>query len=143
MLMRSDPFRELDRLAQQALGTRMQPAAMPMDAYRDADHIVVSFDVPGVEPSTIDVTVEKDVLRVSAERTWEPGDGAQVLTSERPNGSFTRELFLGEGLDTDHVEATCTNGVLTVSIPVGEHAKARKVQIASGGRPKAISSSAS
>ncbi len=139
MLMRTDPFRELDRLTQQALGTRMRPAVMPMDAYREGDHFVVHFDLPGVEPSSIDLTVEKNVLTVSAERNWQANDNQQVLASERPQGPFSRQLFLGEGLDTERVEASYDNGVLTVTIPVAEQAKPHKVQIsAGGGKAKAI-----
>jgi HSP20 family protein len=139
MLMRTDPFRELDRLTQQAFGTRARPAAMPMDAYREGDHFMVHFDLPGVDPSSIDLTVEKNVLTVSAERNWQANDNQQVLASERPQGTFSRQLFLGEGLDTERVEASYDNGVLTVTIPVAEQAKPRKVQISAGdGRAKAI-----
>ena len=139
MLMRTDPFRELDRLTQQAFGTRMRPAVMPMDAYREGDHFVVHFDLPGVDPSSIDLTVEKNVLTVSAERNWQANDNQQVLASERPQGTFSRQLFLGESLDTEKVEASYDNGVLTVTIPVAEQAKPRKVQISAGdGKAKAI-----
>ena len=133
MLMRFDPFRELDRLTQQALGTAAWPAVMPMDAYRHGDAFVVHIDLPGVEPSSIDLTVEKNVLRVSAQRQWQPAEGDQVVSSERPQGTFSRQLFLGEGLDVDRVEASYDNGVLTVTVPVSEQAKPRKVQIGSGG----------
>ncbi len=133
MLMRSDPFRELDRLTQQAFGTRARPAVMPMDAYRQGDSFVVHFDLPGVDPSSIALTVEKNTLTVSAERQWQPAEDHQVIASERPQGNFSRQLFLGEGLDTERVEATYDGGVLTVSIPVAEQAKARKVEISSGG----------
>lgn len=133
MLMRTDPFRELDRFAQQALGTRMRPAVMPMDAYREEDHFVVHFDLPGVDPSSIDLTVEKNVLTVSAERQWRANENQEVVASERPQGTFSRQLFLGESLDTEHVQASYDNGVLTVTIPVAEQAKPRKVEISSGG----------
>ncbi len=132
MLMRSDPFRELDRLTQRVLGNGASPAVMPMDAYRHGESFVVHFDLPGVEASSIDLTVEKNVLTVSAQRQWQPTEGDQVLASERPQGSFTRQLFLGEALDAEHIEASYDNGVLTVSIPVAEQAKPRKVQITSG-----------
>jgi HSP20 family protein len=139
MLMRSDPFRELDRLAQQAFGTRGRPAVMPMDAYRRGDKFVVHFDLPGVDPSSIDLTVEKDLLTVSAERQWQPDDDHEIVASERPHGSFSRQLFLGEGLDSGRVEASYDNGVLTITLPVAEQAKPRKVQISSGGdKAKAI-----
>jgi HSP20 family protein len=144
MLMRTDPFRELDRLTQQAFGTRARPAVMPMDAYREGDHFMVHFDLPGVDPSSIDLTVEKNVLTVSAERNWQANDNQQVLASERPQGTFSRQLFLGEGLDTERVEASYDNGVLTVTIPVAEQAKPRKVQISAGnGKAKAIETSSS
>ena len=134
MLMRSDPFRELDRLAQQAIGSRARPSMMPMDAYRRGDQFVVHFDLPGVDPSSIDVTVEKDLLTVSAERQWKRGDDLEVVASERSHGSFSRQLFLGEGLDAGRVEADYRNGVLTVTLPVAQQAKPRKVQISSGGQ---------
>jgi HSP20 family protein len=142
MLMRTDPFRELDRLTQQAFGTRTRPAAMPLDAYRQGDNFVVQFDLPGVDPTTIDLTVEKNVLEVSAERRWEPGEDIHVIVSERPLGTFTRQLFLGEGLDIDQVEAAYDNGVLTVTIPVAEQAKPRKVEITAGNDPRVIETSA-
>ena len=140
MLMRTDPFRELDRLSEQLMGTRARPAVMPMDAYREGDRFIVHFDLPGVHPSSIDLTVEKNVLTVSAERTWQNEDTQQVLASERPQGTFRRQLFLGDGLDTDRIEAAYDDGVLTVTIPVAEQAKPRKVEILSGnGKAKAIS----
>ncbi len=139
MLMRFDPFRELDRLAQQTFGTGVQSSVMPMDAYREGDNFVVHLDLPGVDPSSIDLTVEKNVLTVSAQRQWQPSEGQQVLASERPQGSFSRQLFLGEGLDPERVEASYDNGVLTVTVPVAEQAKPRKVEITSGGgKAKAI-----
>lgn len=131
MLMRFDPFRELDRLAQQTAGGSRSPV-MAMDAYRHGDSFVVHFDLPGVDPASIDLTVEKNVLTVAAERRWQPIDGDEVVVAERPQGSFSRQLFLGEGLDPDGIEARYDNGVLTVSVPVAERAKPRKVDIASG-----------
>ncbi len=133
MLMRFDPFRELDRLAQETFGTVLRTSVMPMDAYRQGDHFVAHFDLPGVDPSSIDVTVEKNVLTVSAERQWQLSEDQQVLASERPQGSFSRQLFLGEGLDTERVEARYDAGVLTLTVPVAEQAKPRKVEITSGG----------
>jgi HSP20 family protein len=112
---------------------------MLMDAYRHGDEFVIDFDLPGVNPFSIDLTVEKNMLTVSAQRQWQPSEDQQVLASERPHGSFRRQLFLGEGLDVDRVEATYDNGVLTVTIPVAEQAKPRKVEItSSGGKAKAI-----
>jgi HSP20 family protein len=144
MLMRFDPFREMDRLTQQALGQQGRMPVMPMDAYRQGDSFVIHFDVPGVDSSSIDLTVEKNVLTVNAERTWQREDGQDVLVAERPQGKFSRQLFLGEGLDPDRIEASYDNGVLTVSIPVAEQAKPRKVEIASsGGKAKAIDAGSS
>jgi len=144
MLMRFDPFREHDRLAQQTASTGRLPV-MAMDAYRHGDTFVVHFDLPGIDPSSIDLTVEKNVLTVSAERRWQPTEGDEVVVAERPQGSFSRQLFLGEGLDPERIEARYENGVLTVSIPVAEKAKPRKVEISSGngqGTPIAAGSSA-
>lgn len=139
MLMRSDPFRELDRLAQQAVGTRARPAAMPMDAYRRGDQFVVHFDLPGVDPASIDLTVERNALTVSAERRWQASEDYQIIASERPQGTFSRQLLLGEGLDTEQVAANYEHGVLTVTIPMAEQAKPRKVSVGSGeSKAKAI-----
>jgi len=141
MLMRFDPFRELDRLAQTAGGSRLP--VMAMDAYRHGDSFVVHFDLPGVEPSTIDLTVEKNVLTVTAERRWQPTEGDEVVVAERPQGSFSRQLFLGEGLDPDRIEARYDNGVLTLSVPVAERAKPRKVEVSSGqAKPTSIDATA-
>jgi HSP20 family protein len=129
MLMRSDPFRELDRLSQEAFATRSRPAVMPMDAYRRGDQFLVHFDLPGVDPTSIEMTVEKNVLTVSAHRDWQPGEEDQVVASERPYGTFTRQLFLGETLDTEQVEASYELGVLSVTIPMAEKAKPRRVEI--------------
>lgn len=129
MLMRTDPFRELDRLAQQALGTPARPAAMPIDAYRRGDEFVVEFDLPGVDASSIDLTVEKNVLTVHAERPRSTVDGVELLVGERPHGTFSRQLFLGEGLDTDGLDANYVDGVLVLRVPVAEKAKPRRVPI--------------
>lgn len=131
VLMRFDPFRELDRLAQQTTSGGRLPV-MAMDAYRHGDSFVVHFDLPGVDASSIDLTVEKNVLTVSAERRWQPTNGDEVVVAERPQGSFSRQLFLGEGLDPERIEARYDNGVLTVSVPVAERAKPRKVEINAG-----------
>lgn len=130
MLMRFDPFRELDRLTDGGLGGRS--GLMGMDAYRHGDHVTVHFDLPGVDPESVDVTVEKNQLTVRAERRWEPSEEVQVIASERPQGTFTRSLFLGEGLDTDNIEAAYDHGVLTVTVPVAEQAKPRKINVGKG-----------
>ena len=128
MLMRFDPFREFDRLEQSLSGARRTPA-MPMDAYRRGDQFLVHFDLPGIDPSSIDLTVEKNVLTVKAERAWRPQEGDDVLVSERFQGTYTRQLFLGETLDAEHVTANYEHGVLTLTIPVAEQAKPRKVEV--------------
>jgi HSP20 family protein len=141
MLMRTDPFRELDRLTQQVFsqnGTWSRPAAMPMDAYREGEQFVVHFDLPGVDPASIDLNVERNVLTVKAERTQSYGEEAELQVAERPRGVFSRQLFLGETLNTDHIEATYDAGVLTLRIPIAEKAKPRKIEISGGSAPKQI-----
>ena len=141
MLMRTDPFRELDRLTQQLLGTNgttSRPAMMPMDAYRHGEQFVVHFDLPGVDPSSIDLDVERNVLTVKAERTPTYGEDVELQVAERPRGMFTRQLFLGDTLDTDHVEAHYDAGVLTLRLPIAEKAKPRKIEITGGSGPKVI-----
>jgi HSP20 family protein len=136
MLMRFDPFRDLDRLTQNLWGNGdvRRLNGVPMDAYRKGSEFVVHFDVPGIDPNTIELTVEKNVLTVSAERTRHWGDDAEeVVVAERPVGSFSRQLFLGETLDSERINASCDNGVLTLRIPVAEAAKPRKVEISSSG----------
>jgi HSP20 family protein len=96
MLMRTDPFRELDRLTQQVLGTAARPAAMPMDAYRRGDNFYICLDLPGIDPGSINLTVEQNVLTVRADRAPVQADGAQMIVAERPCGTFTRQVFLGE-----------------------------------------------
>jgi HSP20 family protein len=131
MLMRTDPFRELDRLTQQVWGSVARPSAMPMDAYRLGDEFIVHFDLPGVDPDSIDLEIEQNVLTVRAERPALGGEGAEMLVTERPTGTFTRQLFLGETLDTEHLEANYNAGVLILTIPVHEAAKPRKLSITS------------
>ncbi|MBV9140939.1 MAG: Hsp20/alpha crystallin family protein [Pseudonocardiales bacterium] len=141
MLMRTDPFRELDRLTQVlfgANGTRSHPAIMPMDAYREGGQFVVHFDLPGVDPSSIDLNVERNVLTVRAERKPTYGEDVELQVAERPRGVFTRQLFLGDTLDTDRVEASYDAGVLTLRIPVAEKAKPRKIEITGTGAPVEI-----
>ncbi|AKJ12901.1 heat-shock protein Hsp20 [Streptomyces incarnatus] len=132
MLMRTDPFRELDRLTQQLLGDATRPAAMPMDAYRAGDDFLVHFDLPGIDPETIELDVERNVLNVRAERRSPAPEDAEMLVAERPTGTFTRQLFLGETLDVDRIDASYEAGVLTLRIPVAEQAKPRRIQISGG-----------
>jgi HSP20 family protein len=129
MLMRTDPFRDFDRLTQEVFGTRVRPAAMPIDAYRAGDEFVVHFDLPGVDPQSIDLTVEKNVLTVHAERQRAEAEGVEMLVAERPHGTFSRQLFLGETLDADRIAAHYGEGVLTLRIPIAERAKPRRVAI--------------
>ncbi|MEV5510669.1 Hsp20/alpha crystallin family protein [Streptomyces orinoci] len=140
MLMRTDPFREFDRLTQQLLGTAARPAAMPMDAYRDGETFVIEFDLPGVTPESIDLDVERNVLTVRAERRPTAGEGVELVAAERPAGSFSRQVFLGETLDTERIDAAYEAGVLRLRIPVAEHAKPRKISISGGADRKEISS---
>jgi HSP20 family protein len=140
MLMRTDPFRELDRLTQQvfgANGTAARPSAMPMDAWRDGDTLVVEFDLPGVHPDSIDLDVERNVVTVRAERPL-PAVDADMLAAERPRGVFSRQLVLGDNLDTEHIAAGYDAGVLTLRVPVAEQAKPRKILVATKGEQAAI-----
>lgn len=141
MLMRTDPFRELDRLTQQMLGangTLARPSVMPMDAWRDGDTFHVEFDLPGIDPDSIDLDVERNVVTVKAERPPRAEDTA-MLAAERPRGVFSRQLVLGDNLDTEQISASYDSGVLTLLIPVAEQAKPRKIAIASkGAAPQAI-----
>ncbi|MBN9621014.1 MAG: Hsp20 family protein [Actinobacteria bacterium] len=131
MLMRSDPFRELDRLTQQVLGTNgtaARPSVMPMDAWRHGDTFVVEFDLPGVAADSIDLDVERNVVTVKAERPLRD-DNREMIAAERPRGVFSRQLVLGDNLDTDRIQASYDAGVLTLKIPVAEQAKPRKILI--------------
>lgn len=129
MLMRTDSFRDFDRLAQQVLGTPARPAAMPIDAYRRGDEFVVEFDLPGVDTSTIELTVEKNVLTVHAQRRRADLEGVEMIVGERAQGTFSRQLFLGDSLDSERIEASYINGVLMLRLPVAEKAKPRRVPI--------------
>lgn len=128
--MRTDSFRDFDRFVQQVTGTPARPTAIPMDAYRQGDQFIIQFDLPGIDPSSIDLTVEKNVLTVRAERRRIAGDDIETLVRERMAGSFARRLSLGDSLDTDRLEARFTDGVLSVTVPVAEKAKPRKVAVA-------------
>ena len=140
MLMRSEPFTEVNRLAQQlfgvaAPGTWSRPTTMPVDAFRNGDEFVIAFDLPGVDADAIDIDVERNVLTVRAERRpIDLGEQATTHLAERPLGVFSRQLFLGDALDTEHIDAAYENGVLTLRIPVAERAKPRKISVAGGRR---------
>ena len=140
MLMRFDPLREFDRVFDQAWSQTRQ-ASVPMDAYRHGDSFVIHLDMPGVDPGSIDLTVERNAMTITAERHWQPVDGDQVVASERRQGTFARQLFLGDGLDTDQIHATYENGVLTVTVPIADRAKPRRIEVTSETHKEAINAS--
>ena len=141
MLMRFDPFRGLDDFADQLRDAR-RTRSMPLDAYRIGDVFHVDLDLPGVQPGSIEVTVEKNVLSVKAERQWKT-EGVEIVVCERPVGTFTRELFLGENLDTDRIAASYEDGVLRLTIPVAEQAKARRIEVSTSEKKKEAITTAS
>lgn len=132
MLMRTDPFgdpfRDLDRLTRAVLGTPAQPVVMPMDAWRDGDEFFVEFDLPGIDPDSLDLDVERNVVTVKASRP-ELDPGRSMIAAERTRGVFSRQLFLGENLDTEAIRADYRDGVLRLVVPVAEQAKPRKIEI--------------
>jgi HSP20 family protein len=131
MLIPADPFRELDWLTQKRFGAAARPATMPMDAYREKDTFYVHFDLPGVMAESITLTVEHNVLTVRAERLPARADGAEMILAERSSGTFSRQVLLGEALDTEHITAGYTAGVLTLTIPVRESAKPHSIHVTS------------
>jgi HSP20 family protein len=133
MLVRTDPFRQFDRLAEQLLGTTARPAVMPMDAWRADGEFVVEFDLPGIDPDSIDLDVERNVLTVRAERKPSTGPDVELVAAERPRGVFSRQVILGDTLDPDRIDATYHAGVLRLTIPVAEKAKPRKITISTRG----------
>ncbi|AQS71379.1 Hsp20/alpha crystallin family protein [Streptomyces pactum] len=144
MLMRTDPFREFDRLTQQLFGnssgTWSRPSAMPMDAYREGDEYVIALDLPGVDPNAIDIDVERNMLTVRAERRpVTKAEDVQMELSERPLGVFSRQVVLADTLDTEHISADYDAGVLTLRVPIAERAKPRKISIGAGADRKEIS----
>jgi HSP20 family protein len=128
MLMRFEPFREIDRITEELLSER-RPRGIPVDAYRRGSEFKILFDLPGADPGSIELTVEKDVLTVGGTRTWTPDEDDQIEVMERAQGEFKRQLLLGESLDRDRIAATYEDGVLTITIPVAEQAKPHKVKI--------------
>jgi HSP20 family protein len=140
VLIRFDPLvREFDRMAAQLFSDARTPRAMPMDAYRREDELIVQFDLPGMDASSIDLTVEKNVLTVTAGRTPTHTESDELVVTERPYGVFSRQVFLGDGLDADRLQATYDNGVLRIEVPVLESAKPRRVPIAvASGEQQAI-----
>lgn len=141
MLLRYDPFRDMDRFTEQLFGSSGRKAWIPMDAVRRADGVELRFDLPGVAPDSIDLSVERNVLTVRGERTWFLGEGEEALAKERAHGAFVRQVFLGEALDTDRLEAAYDHGVLTVTIPTAEQAKPRRIEVRVGeSQPLEVSS---
>ena len=140
MLLRFDPFRELDRAFDTS--ARAARTAIPMDAVRHGDRVFINLDLPGVDPDAIDLTVERNVLTVKAERRWERQEGDQVLSDERPKGTFVRSILLSDTLDTQALEAAYDHGVLTVSIPVAAQAQPRKISIGGQDKTAAIEANA-
>ena len=138
MLMRTDPFRELDRLTEQVFGTAARPAFMPMDAWREGDSFRIEFDLPGVQPDSIDLDVERNVLTVRAERPGRQENGAELIATERPRGVFSRQLILGDNLDLENISANYRDGVLALVVPVAERAKPRKIAVESADSQRTI-----
>jgi HSP20 family protein len=129
MAMYFDPFRGLDRLASDLLDTRQGPRMMAMDLYRDRDHYVLAADLPGIDPGSIDIDVDGQLLTIRGERTPRGAEGVSWIAKERPSGSFMRQFTLGEGVATDRISANYDRGVLSVIIPVTEKAQPRKVAV--------------
>jgi HSP20 family protein len=141
-LVRTDPFRDVDRLFQQLLGGQntTRSMAMPMDAYRKRDSFLISVDLPGVKPDSVDLTVEENVLTIKGERPAPPvADDVESVIAERPYGTFMRQVFLGTNLDTEHIRAEYDDGVLTLVIPVADHAKPRRIEVSTNSRPEPLS----
>lgn len=141
-MLRFDPFRDIDRLSEQLFaapaGTRRVPRFMPMDLFKSADHYVIVADLPGVDPGSIDVDVDNGTLTIRAERSPRSDDAVEWLASERLTGSFMRQIALGDGLDADGIGAHYENGVLSITIPVAEKAKRRKVEVVTSTSPETV-----
>lgn len=133
-----DPFRDFDRLASSLLDARRGPRRMPMDLYRDGDHYVLTADMPGIDPGSVDIDIDGQLLTIRAERTLSTGDGVKWITREREAASFLRQLNLGQGVDTERITANYSNGVLSVTIPVSERAKPRKIDVTADAGAAAI-----
>ena len=133
--LRFDPFRDLDRLASEVFGTARTPSLMPMDCLRTGDQFVVRFDLPGIDPESLEVSAENQTLTVRAERTRHDPDDATYLVSERPSGTYSRQLVLGEGLAVENIRAEYRDGVLSLTIPVAEQAKPRKIEVLRAEQP--------
>jgi HSP20 family protein len=132
-----DPFRPFDRLTDQLLSGRRAPMGMPMDVWQAEDGYHVALDLPGVDPGSVDISCERNMLTISADRAAEYEQAQNVLVAERPHGSFTRRVQIGDGLDTENIQASYDNGVLRLTIPVAQAAQARRIEIqrGTGGQP--------
>ena len=134
MLTRFDPVASFDQISNDLLGAlTRRTSSMPIDAYRHEDQWVVRVDLPGVEAGSIDLTVDRNVLRIEASRSWQPAEGDLVLAAERPRGTFSRQLMLSEDIDSNAIKADYRDGVLTVVLPVAEAAKPKRVAVATDG----------
>jgi HSP20 family protein len=141
-IMRFDPFRDLDRISQELFGASRALRAIPMEAYRRGDTFYVHFDLPGVNPSEVEVTAERNVVSVRASRESPRQEGDEVMVDERPHGSFSRQIILGENLDAERMQASYDQGVLTLMIPVAEQAKPRRVEVSGqAGSPQQVNAS--
>lgn len=137
MQNRFDPFRDFDRFFERSIGSA-RAGTIPMDAYRHGDNIVIHLDLPGVDSSAVDIALDRNTLTVNAERHWEPVEGDRLIANERRQGRFVRQLFLGDGLDGERIHASYDNGVLTLTIPVAEKAKPKKIEIAGAEKPALV-----
>ncbi|PPH16212.1 heat-shock protein Hsp20 [Rathayibacter sp. AY1C4] len=138
MAVTYDPVRELDRLAAALLGSGQGPRRMPIDLYRDGDHYVLTADLPGIDPGSVDVDVDGQLLTIRAQRTVASGDDVTWITRERQSATFVRQLSLGQGVDTERIAASYDNGVLSVTIPVSEKARPRRIEVVSTARPEQV-----
>ncbi|PPH24933.1 Hsp20/alpha crystallin family protein [Rathayibacter toxicus] len=138
MAITYDPIRELDRFASAVFGTGQGPRRMPIDLYRDGDHYVLTADLPGIDPGSVDVDIDGQLLTIRAQRTVAQGDDVTWITRERQSATFVRQLSLGQGVDTEQISASYDNGVLSVTIPVSEKARPRRIQVSSAHHPEQV-----
>ena len=139
MAMSFDPFTELDRLTETLLGTRPGPKFMPVDLYRDGDRYVLNADMPGIDPGSVDIDVDGQLLTIRAQRTADARGDVKWLAQERPHGTYLRQFSVGEGIDSAQITAHYDNGVLSLIIPVSERAKPRKIEVSTSATPEQAS----
>lgn len=142
MTARFDPFQELERVSQAMLGNRQGPRVMPMDLYREGDHYILNADLPGIDPGSVDIDVDGQLLSIRAQRTLKEGEGSKWLLKEREGGSFLRQLTLGQDIDVDNIAAHYDNGVLSVTIPVSAASRRRKIEVVAGHKQEAVEGTA-